>query len=77
MKKRPGCPCLVCCRVPGVSHRTDLSDTFFVRPPVIEEGGVKMKLTVIDTPGFGDQINNENWYESALDALPWCALIRA
>lgn len=32
---------------------------------VIEEGGVKMKLTVIDTPGFGDQINNENWYVSA------------
>lgn len=28
---------------------------------VLEEGGVKMKLTVIDTPGFGDQINNENW----------------
>lgn len=24
-----------------------------------------MKLTVIDTPGFGDQINNENWYMSA------------
>lgn len=29
---------------------------------VLEEGGVKMKLTVIDTPGFGDQINNENWW---------------
>lgn len=28
---------------------------------VIEEGGVKMKLTVVDTPGFGDQINNDNW----------------
>lgn len=28
----------------------------------IEEKGVRMKLTVIDTPGFGDQINNENWY---------------
>lgn len=28
---------------------------------VIEEKGVKMKLTVVDTPGFGDQINNENW----------------
>lgn len=28
---------------------------------VVEEKGVKMKLTVIDTPGFGDQINNENW----------------
>ncbi|KTF79444.1 hypothetical protein cypCar_00032463, partial [Cyprinus carpio] len=29
----------------------------------IEEKGVKMKLTVIDTPGFGDQINNENCWE--------------
>lgn len=29
---------------------------------VIEEGGVKMKLTVVDTPGFGDQINNDNWW---------------
>lgn len=23
---------------------------------------MKMKLTVIDTPGFGDQINNDNWW---------------
>ncbi|KAK1162790.1 septin-9 isoform X1 [Acipenser oxyrinchus oxyrinchus] len=30
---------------------------------VIEEKGVKMKLTVIDTPGFGDQINNLNCWE--------------
>uniref|UniRef100_A0A8C1VNT5 Septin 12 n=1 Tax=Cyprinus carpio TaxID=7962 RepID=A0A8C1VNT5_CYPCA len=30
---------------------------------IIEEKGVKMKLTVIDTPGFGDQINNENCWE--------------
>lgn len=29
--------------------------------PEIEEKGVRMKLTVIDTPGFGDHINNENW----------------
>ncbi|XP_068824436.1 septin-12 isoform X2 [Capricornis sumatraensis] len=26
---------------------------------VIEENGVKLKLTVTDTPGFGDQINND------------------
>lgn len=32
----------------------------------IEEKGVRMKLTVIDTPGFGDQINNENWYTTNL-----------
>ncbi|XP_074962051.1 septin-12 isoform X1 [Phalacrocorax aristotelis] len=30
---------------------------------VIQEKGVKMKLTVTDTPGFGDQINNENCWE--------------
>ncbi|KAM6972177.1 neuronal-specific septin-3 [Aplochiton taeniatus] len=30
---------------------------------MIEESGVKMKLTVIDTPGFGDQINNDNCWE--------------
>ncbi|KAG8014849.1 Neuronal-specific septin-3 [Nibea albiflora] len=30
---------------------------------VLEEGGVKMKLTVVDTPGFGDQINNDNCWE--------------
>uniref|UniRef100_V9L532 Neuronal-specific septin-3 n=1 Tax=Callorhinchus milii TaxID=7868 RepID=V9L532_CALMI len=30
---------------------------------VIEEKGVKMKLAVIDTPGFGDQINNSNCWE--------------
>ncbi|XP_061740914.1 uncharacterized protein LOC133541488 isoform X1 [Nerophis ophidion] len=30
---------------------------------MIEEKGVKMKLTVIDTPGFGDQINNDNCWE--------------
>ncbi|EHB04721.1 Neuronal-specific septin-3 [Heterocephalus glaber] len=30
---------------------------------VIEEAGVKMKLTVIDILGFGDQINNGNCWE--------------
>ena len=28
---------------------------------VIEEHGVRLKLTVTDTPGFGDQINNDKW----------------
>ncbi|XP_030068596.1 septin-12 isoform X2 [Microcaecilia unicolor] len=30
---------------------------------VIEEKGLKMRLTVIDTPGFGDQINNQNCWD--------------
>lgn len=28
----------------------------------IEEKGVKLRLTVVDTPGFGDAVNNRAWY---------------
>lgn len=27
----------------------------------IEERGVKLRLTVVDTPGFGDAINTDDW----------------
>ncbi len=27
----------------------------------IEEKGVKLRLTVVDTPGFGDAVNNNVW----------------
>lgn len=27
----------------------------------IEEKGVKLKLTIVDTPGFGDAVNNNKW----------------
>lgn len=37
------------------------SHSCFLLIAEIEEKGVRMKLTVIDTPGFGDHINNENW----------------
>lgn len=30
-----------------------------------------MKLTVIDTPGFGDQINNENWWVELIWRPQW------
>lgn len=36
---------------------------------VIEEKGLKMKLTVIDTPGFGDQINNQNCWEPIMEYI--------
>jgi septin family protein len=26
----------------------------------IEERGVKLRLTVVDTPGYGDAVNNED-----------------
>jgi len=27
--------------------------------PELEEDGIRIALTVVDTPGFGDNINNE------------------
>ena len=28
---------------------------------VIEENGIRLRLNIVDTPGYGDQVNNENW----------------
>lgn len=28
---------------------------------VITENGVRLRLNIVDTPGYGDQVNNENW----------------
>lgn len=28
---------------------------------VIVENGVRLRLNIVDTPGYGDQVNNENW----------------
>lgn len=30
----------------------------------IEEKGIKLRLTIVDTPGFGDAVNNTDWYVS-------------
>ena len=29
---------------------------------VLQENGVKLVVSITDTPGFGDQVNNDNWY---------------
>ncbi|XP_014648962.1 PREDICTED: septin-12 isoform X2 [Ceratotherium simum simum] len=39
---------------------------FNIMVVVIEEKGVKLKLTVTDTPGFGDQINNDKCWDPIL-----------
>jgi len=36
---------------------------------VIEEQGVRLKLTVTDTPGFGDQINNDKCWAPILEYM--------
>jgi GTPase SAR1 family protein len=32
---------------------------------IIEENGVRLRLNIVDTPGYGDQVNNERWL------VPW------
>lgn len=28
---------------------------------LLKEGGVQLRLTTVDTPGFGDAVDNSNW----------------
>lgn len=36
---------------------------------MIEEKGVKLKLTVIDTPGFAEQLDNNKSWEPIVDYI--------
>ena len=36
---------------------------------VITENGVRLRLNIVDTPGYGDQVNNENWYVNFNSAI--------
>jgi len=44
-------------RPPG--SRSYYTDIAYV---VIEENGVRLRLNIVDTPGYGDQVNNDRWY---------------
>ena len=35
----------------------------------LEEGGVRLSLTVVDTPGYGDRLDNSDCWEPALTYL--------
>ena len=47
-------------------------DTFTVD---IEDRGVRLRLTVVDTPGFGDAVNNNDWYVCERTCV--CVCVRA
>lgn len=54
--------------LPGLGVTTPQTLKLHAVTHVIEEKGVKLKLTVIDTPGFGDQINNDKWWVPGVGA---------
>ena len=47
-QSHPPSPCSLCFFLPKIT--------------VVDEGGVRVRLSITDTPGFGDQIDNSNWY---------------
>uniref|UniRef100_A0A8D1DU20 Septin n=1 Tax=Sus scrofa TaxID=9823 RepID=A0A8D1DU20_PIG len=52
--------------LPGLGGPTPQTLQLHSVTHVIEENGVKLKLTVTDTPGFGDQINNDKCWDPIL-----------
>ena len=38
----------------------------------LEERGVRVKLTIVDTPGFNEAINSENRYVASVLRWPYC-----
>lgn len=49
-------------RIPEAIDRVEKTTTIEKKTMDIEERGVKLRLTVVDTPGFGDAINcEESW----------------
>lgn len=49
-------------KVPNVEERVDKTISIEKKTIEIEEKGVKLRLTAVDTPGFGDAVNcEENW----------------
>ncbi|KAJ3196638.1 hypothetical protein HK101_008215 [Irineochytrium annulatum] len=55
----------------GNSEKAAAEKTVAITPTTVEmeEDGIKLSLTVIDTPGFGDNINNEKGFSEILEYI--------
>lgn len=47
-------------------HQSRATTEIHAQSHIIAENGVKLKLNIIDTPGYGDQINNEGCWDSII-----------
>ncbi|ODN06186.1 Septin-5 [Orchesella cincta] len=56
-------------KVPPVSEKLKRTTSIQKHTTEIEERGVKLRLTVIDTPGFGDAINCEDSWRACTDYI--------
>ncbi|XP_070572209.1 septin-2-like [Ptychodera flava] len=49
--------------IPGAAEKIDKTVSIDASTVEIEERGVKLRLTVVDTPGYGDAINNIDCFQ--------------
>jgi len=56
---------------PGPSHRTKKTVQVETTQVLLKEGGVELKLTVVDTPGFGDAVDNSNCWEPIINSIEY------
>ena len=70
---------IYCSEYPGPSQRLKKTIAVETNKVLLKEGGVNLSLTIVDTPGFGDAVDNsscwnpvltyvENQYEAFLEA---------
>jgi len=53
----------------GICYRPEKTTEIREHKVQLEEGGVRLSLTVVDTPGYGDRLDNSNCWEPALTYL--------
>ncbi|CAH1778562.1 unnamed protein product [Owenia fusiformis] len=54
---------------PGPSHRIKKTVQVEKTQVLLKEGGVQLRLTVVDTPGFGDAVDNSNCWQPVIDFI--------
>jgi len=54
---------------PGPSHRIKKTVNVETSKVVLKEGGVQLTLTIVDTPGFGDAVDNSNCWQPITDFI--------
>ena len=47
---------------PSTIHRKKKTVSIDSSSIILKEKGVQLRLTIVDTPGFGDAVDNSNWY---------------
>lgn len=55
--------------IPSVSERLERTTQIEKKHMEIEERGVKLRLTIVDTPGFGDSVNSEESWRTVVNYI--------